>query len=84
MNRSMYATNSSFYNQDNLQPEDRQPEDRQPEDRQPEDRQAGFGSPGVIRPPIREAYDTQQEYERAVVIGRNYAHQHNIQYIGNY
>lgn len=74
MNRSIYATNSSFYNQDNRQPEDRQPEDRQPEDRQP----------GVIRPPIRQAYDTQQEYDRAVLIGINYARQNNIQYIDHH
>jgi len=63
MNRSIYATNSSFYNQD-FQPEDRQP--------------------GVIRPPIREAFDTQQEYDRAVQIGINYARQNNIQYIDHY
>lgn len=73
MNRSIYATNSSFYNQD-FQPEDRQ-QPLQPEDRQ---------QPGVIRPPIRNAYESQQEYERAVQIGINYARQHNIQYIDHY
>ena len=65
MNRSIYSTNSSFYNQDNRQPEDRQ-------------------QPGVIRPPIRNAYETQQDFERAVQIGINYSRQHNIQYIDHY
>jgi len=40
--------------------------------------------PAVIRPPIRAAYYSQQEYEQAVQIGINYAHQENIEYINHY
>jgi hypothetical protein len=40
--------------------------------------------PSVIRPPIREAYYSQQEYEQAVQIGINYARQENIEYIDHY
>ena len=40
--------------------------------------------PSVIRPPIRDAYNTEEEYEQAVQIGINYARENNIQYIGYY
>jgi hypothetical protein len=40
--------------------------------------------PSVIRPPIRDAYKTEEEYEQAVQIGINYARENNIQYIGYY
>jgi hypothetical protein len=40
--------------------------------------------PAVIRPPIREAYYSQQDYEQAVQIGINYARQENIEYINHY
>jgi hypothetical protein len=38
----------------------------------------------VIRPPIREAYDTQKEYDYAVRLGVSHAQQNNIPYIDNY
>jgi hypothetical protein len=40
--------------------------------------------PAVIRPPIRAAYYSQQEYEQAVQNGINYARQENIEYIDHY
>lgn len=40
--------------------------------------------PVVIRPPVRAAYYSQQEYEQAVQIGINYARQENIEYIDHY
>ena len=40
--------------------------------------------PAVIRPPIRTAYYSQQEYVQAVQIGINYARQENIEYIDHY
>lgn len=40
--------------------------------------------PSVIRPPIRGAYYTEEEYEKAVQIGINYARENNIQYIDHY
>jgi hypothetical protein len=40
--------------------------------------------PAVIRPPLRRAYNSQEEYEQAVQIGINYANQHNIEYIDHY
>lgn len=39
--------------------------------------------PGVIRPPIRNAYDTQYEYEIAVQNGINYALENGIEYVDN-
>ena len=38
----------------------------------------------VIRPPIRNAYDTQKQYDDAVQIGINFANEKNIQYIDHY
>ena len=38
----------------------------------------------VIRPPIRGAYYTEEEYEKAVQIGINYARENNIEYIDHY
>ena len=40
--------------------------------------------PGVIRPPIRNAYNTQEEYNQAVQNGINYARKENIEYIDHY
>jgi hypothetical protein len=41
-------------------------------------------SDAVIRPPIREAYHSQEAYENAVLQGILYAKEHNIQYINHY
>lgn len=38
----------------------------------------------VIRPPLREAYNTQKEYDYAVRLGIAHAQQNNIPYIDNY
>lgn len=38
----------------------------------------------VIRPPLREAYDSQKNYDHAVRMGISYAQQNNIPYIDNY
>lgn len=40
--------------------------------------------PAVIRPPIRAAYNSQEEFEQAVQNGINYARQENIEYIDHY
>ena len=40
--------------------------------------------PSVIRPPIRNAYNTEFEYQEAVSIGIKYALDNNIQYINKY
>lgn len=40
--------------------------------------------PGVIRPPIRNAYDSQYEYELAVQTGINYARENGIEYLNYY
>lgn len=40
--------------------------------------------PAVIRPPIRRAYSTEEEYEKAVQNGINYARENNIEYIDHY
>ena len=40
--------------------------------------------PAVIRPPIRQAYDSQEEYDQAVQNGINYARENNIEYIDHY
>jgi hypothetical protein len=38
----------------------------------------------VIRPPIRKAYDTQEEYERSKLQGIMFAQENNITYIDHY
>ena len=38
--------------------------------------------PSVIRPPIKAAYNTQEEYDQAVQNGINYSIENKIQYIG--
>lgn len=40
--------------------------------------------PCVIRPPIRNSYDSQYEYELAVQTGINYALQNGIEYLNYY
>lgn len=41
-------------------------------------------APAVIRPPIREAYDSQQKYDHAVQIGIEFANEKRLQYIDHY
>ena len=40
--------------------------------------------PGVIRPPIQNAYSSDFEYREAVEIGKAYALKNNLEYIENY
>jgi len=40
--------------------------------------------PSVIRPPIKGAYNKQEEYNQAVQNGINYAIENSMQYIGYY
>jgi hypothetical protein len=39
---------------------------------------------GVIRPPIRAAYDSETAYIEAVNIGIAYAAKHDIEYVDHY
>ena len=38
----------------------------------------------VIRPPIRDAYDTKKKFDEAVQMGIEYARNHKIPYIDHY
>lgn len=41
-------------------------------------------SGAVIRPPIRQAYDSQDAYDTAVLQGMVFAKEHDIPYINHY
>ena len=87
MNRNaLYSTNASLYGDTNTtqqqQPTQQQPTQQQPTQQQPTQQQPT--QHGVIRPPIRNAYDSQQLYDDAVQIGINFAITHSIPYIDHY
>jgi hypothetical protein len=81
MNRNaLYSTNASLYGDTNTTQQQQQPTQQQPTQQQ--EQQPTQHS--VIRPPIRNAYDSQQLYDDAVQIGINFAITHSIPYIDHY
>jgi len=51
---------------------------------QPKERFSEYDEkPAVIRPPIRNAYFSEYEYNEAVKLGISYAIQNNLQYISH-
>jgi hypothetical protein len=73
MNRTpLYATNSTLNNNNNNT------------DGSPIQQNNAALAPAVIRPPIREAYDTQQKYDQAVQTGIDFAREKRLQYIDHY